>query len=191
MPQQPNQPQLAPPPIVDQVPPIPQAAEEAPVGNTHNMRTRGKAGIQKPNSRYVMLTSQYHTKEPKNIWEAMEHPEWNGAVGEEIIKIHTLHTWSLVPPTPDMNILTNGWVYSTKYNSDGTVRKRRARLVAKGCGQEEGVDYLETFSPVVRTATIRLLLNIAVAKGWSVKQLDVASAFLHGELQEPVYMYQP
>ena len=112
-----------------------------------------------------MVASKYDTKEPRNIREAMKHPEWNSAVSEEMINIHMLHTWTLVPQSEDMNVLSSRWVYYSKLNPDGTVRKRRARLVAKGCEQEEGVDYLETFSPVVRTATIRLLLNIALAKG--------------------------
>lgn len=102
-----------------------------------------------------------------------------------------LHTWTLVPATDDMNILHSRWVHTVKLNPDGTVKCLYSRLVAKGFEQEEGLDYLETFSPVVRTATIRLMLDIAVSKGWQVKQLDVSSAFLHGELKEPVYMYQP
>lgn len=177
-----------PSPVHDQLAPI--RAPEAPVGNTHPMRTRGKSGIQRPNTRYALLTTKQPSRIPKNIREAMDHPMWNAAVGEEMIEIHTLHTWSLVPATPDMNLLSSRWVFSEKLNPDGTVRKNRARLVARGCGQEEGINYLETFSPVVRTATIRLLLNIATAKEWPVKQLDVASAFLHGELNEPVFMQQ-
>lgn len=102
-----------------------------------------------------------------------------------------LNTWTLVPPTEDMNILDSRWVFKTKFNPDGTIDKRKSRLVVRGCHQEEGLDYLETFSPVVRTATIRLVLEVAIAKEWPLKQLDVSNAFLHGELQEPVYMYQP
>ena len=93
----------------------------------------------------------------------MAHPEWNHAVTEEMVKIHTLHTWTLVPQTPDMNIVSSGWVYTDKLTPDGK-QKPRARLVAKGFQQEKGRAFLETFSPVVRSATIRLMLNIAVAK---------------------------
>lgn len=121
----------------------------------------------------------------------MKHPGWNAAVSLEMQIIHMLNTWTLVPPTEDMNILSNRWIHSIKLNPDGTVKKLRSRLVARGYEQEEGLDYLETFSPVVRTATICLMLNIAVKMGLQIKQLDVSSAFLHGELQEPVYMHQP
>lgn len=155
------------------------------------MTTRAKAGIHKPNRRYVLLASKFSTEEPKSIVAAMKHPGWNQAVLDEMGTIHMLHTWSLVPPTDDMNILGCKWVFKTKHKPDGSVEKLKARLVAKGFDQEEGLDYLETFSPVVRTATIRLVLDVATAKGWSMKQLDVANAFLHGELQEPVFMTQP
>lgn len=174
---------------------IPEAAQpvpaQAPAVNAHPMQTRRKAGIHKPNTRYTLVAPKYAPTIPKNITEAMKHPGWNGAVSDEVNKIHLLHTWELVEPTNEMNILTSRWVFTIKFRPDGTVEVLKARLVARGNEQEEGLDYLETFSPVVRTATIRLVLKVAVTRGWQIKQLDVSSAFLHGDLQEPVYMYQP
>ncbi|KFK36578.1 hypothetical protein AALP_AA4G141700 [Arabis alpina] len=167
-------------------PPIEQPVqEEAPehtptLAETHAMSTRGKHGIFKPNQRYALLASLYTTDEPKTIVSAMKHPRWNEAVMEEMERIHMLNTWSLVPMTEDMNVLDSKWVFRTKLHPDGELDKLKARLVAKGFNQEEGVDYLETFSHVVRTGTIRLVLNIATAKGWPIKQLDVSNAFLHG-----------
>ena len=159
--------------------------------NIHPMQTRGKAGIQRPNTCYALLTSKYTAKVPKNIAEAMAHPGWNESVSDEIGTIHMLDTWDLVPASEDMHILSSRWLFTIKFWPDGTVRKLKSRLVVKGYEQEEGLDYLETFSPVVRTTTILLVLNIAVSEGWSLRQLDVTNAFLHGELDEPVYMYQP
>lgn len=129
---------VIPPPIPDNPPAVvPSPVVEAqPQVNAHPMTTRAKSGIQKPNTRYVLAASRYDIKKPRNIREAMAHPEWNGTVMEEITNVHMLHTWALVPQTDDMNVITSGWVYSTKLNLDGTVKKRRVRLVAKGYQQE-------------------------------------------------------
>lgn len=164
---------------------------DLPQQNVHPMRTRAKSGISKPNFRYALVSSKFVPTVPKNIEEAMAHSGWNNVVTEEITKVHVLNTWTLVPRTPDMNVLTSGWVHTVKFNPDGTVKQLKSHLVARGNQQEEGIDYLKTFSPVVRTATIRLMLNVATARDWPIKQLDVSSAFLHGELSEPVYMFQP
>lgn len=110
---------------------------------------------------------------------------------EEMDTSDETNTWSLVPLTPYMHVLGNRWVFRTKINSDGTLDILRARLVAKGFNQEEGIDYLETYSPVVRTVTVRLVLHAATIMDWTIKQLDIKNAFLHGDLQETVYMKQP
>jgi hypothetical protein len=100
-------------------------------------------------------------------------------------------TWHLVPPRKGINIVDCKWIWKKKYKSDGSLDKYKDRLVAKGFKQRYGIDYGDTFSPVVKTATIRFVLSLAVSQGWSLRQLDVSNAFLHGHLEEDVYMKQP
>ena len=97
----------------------------------------------------------------------------------------------LVSYKPGMNVIDCKWVYRTKLNVDGSINKQIARLVAKGFHQMPGIDFVETFNLVVKHATIRVVLALAVNSSWPLRQLDVESAFLHGTLQEDVYMEQP
>jgi hypothetical protein len=94
------------------------------------------------------------------------------------------NTWHLVPPKKGSNFIDSKWVFKIKYKVDGSLDKYKARLVAKGYKQRFGMDYEDTFSPVVKMSTIRLILSIAVSRGWSLRQLDVQNAFLHGILEE-------
>lgn len=83
------------------------------------------------------------------------------------------------------------WVYRVKENLDGSVNKYKARLVAKGFHQQQGFDYNETFSPVIKPPTIRIILTLALTHKWEIQQIDINNAFLNGTLLEEVYMTQP
>ncbi|CAA7047299.1 unnamed protein product [Microthlaspi erraticum] len=112
-------------------------------------------------------------------------------MGTEVGALEGQHTWDITELPPGKVAIGCKWVYKTKFNSDGTVERYKARLVILGNQQEEGVDFKETFAPVIKMNTVRILLEISAAKGWELHQMDVHNAFLHGDLEEEVYMKLP
>ena len=112
-------------------------------------------------------------------------------MNEEFDAILKNETWNLVPPSPSMNVVGSKWVFQVKRKSYGSIDRYKARLVAKGFHQQLGIDFEETYSLVVKPITIRIVLAIVVSTGWAIHQVDVSNAFLHGHLQEDVYMSQP
>ena len=129
--------------------------------------------------------------EPQNFQEAAQEEKWINAMNEEIKMIEKNNTWELVEKPQDKEVIGLKWVYKTKFNEDGSIQKHKARLVVKGYSQQPGIDFNETYAPVVRMETIRSVLALAAQFKLSVYQLDVKSAFLNGELEEEVYVEQP
>ncbi|VVA38993.1 PREDICTED: Retrovirus-related Pol poly from, partial [Prunus dulcis] len=172
----------------------PSATSRVRPSTTHSMVTRAKTGVHKPNPKYAnhaFLASTNDIVEPTCFSQANKFQEWRTAMGEECNALQQAGTWVLVPPKPTLNVLLNKWVFRIKHNSDGSVQRYKARLVANGFHQQEWLDYGETFSPVVNHSTICLILALSVQFQWPVHQLDVQNTFLHGYLNEEVYMRQP
>jgi len=138
--------------------------------------------------RYVCFTSQI---EPKNIREALLHDEWINAMQEELEQFVRNDVWTLVPRPKDSNVIGTKWIFKNKSDECGTIVRNKARLVAQGYTQVEGIDFDETFAPVARLESIRLLLSIACLLDFKLYQMDVKSAFLNGFLNEEVYVEQP
>ncbi|KAK2387518.1 cysteine-rich RECEPTOR kinase [Trifolium repens] len=129
--------------------------------------------------------------EPSSYSQASKHECWSNAMHLELQALESTHTWSIVDLPHGKIPIGCKWVYKVKYNADGTIERYKARLVAKGYTQLEGVDYFETFSPVAKLTTVRTLLALSSINNWFLEQLDVNNAFLHGDLNEEVYMTIP
>ena len=132
-----------------------------------------------------------HVDDPIHFEDAIKDDKWVCAMDEEIDAIEKNHTWELVSLPKGKDVIGVKWVYKTKLSANGDVQKHKARLVAKGYSQQLGIDYNETFAPVARLDTIRMVLAIAAQNKWCVHQMDVKSAFLNGYLEEEVYVEQP
>lgn len=121
----------------------------------------------------------------------MRHPKWRAAMLAEFNSQVKNHTWDLEAACEGMNIVGCHWIFTIKYHPNGEIDRYKARLVAKGYHQQPGVDYTDTFSPVIKPTTIRIVLGLAVNNSWPIRQIDVNTAFLQGHLKEEVFISQP
>ncbi|GJV18991.1 retrovirus-related pol polyprotein from transposon TNT 1-94 [Tanacetum coccineum] len=155
------------------------------IGNLNQRTLRSQA---QDKSNFFCFIS---TIEPKNINEALKDENWVMAMQEELNQFKTNDVWELVPNPMDMTIIGTKWVYRNKLDENGVVTRNKARLVAQGYNQQEGIDYDETYAPVARLESIRILLAYACALDFKLYQMDVKSAFLNGFINEEVYVAQP
>ncbi|GBE80154.1 hypothetical protein SCP_0213570 [Sparassis crispa] len=152
----------------------------------------------KSNAELVYIAMSTHgnadADEPKTLSDAkrsLKWPKWEQAVQTELNQLQGMETWELVEPPKDRKPVGNKWVLVKKTNKEGEIIKYKARLVVKGYSQIPGMDYTETFMPVVHLETIRAILGLAAILDWEIGQMDVKGAYLNGTLKEEVYMRQP
>ncbi|KAK8930958.1 hypothetical protein KSP39_PZI016350 [Platanthera zijinensis] len=129
--------------------------------------------------------------EPKKFDEANKDAAWILSMQDELHQFERCNVWTLVPRPQKQNVIGTKWIFRNKLDEHGVIIKNKARLVAQGYRQEEGIDFDQTFAPVARLEAIRLFLAYASHKGFTVYQMDVKSAFLNGDLKEEVYVAQP
>ena len=175
----------------------------APIAATsmasHPMITLAKAGIFKnrhPTNLALLgssglLSALLASTKPKGFKYVAKNLAWLAIMDKEVQALQTNRTWILVPRPANTNIVGSKWVFQTKYLPDGSIERLKAHLVAKGYTQVPGLDYTDTFSPVIKAITVCVVLSLAMTNKWSLRQLDVNNAFLNGHLTEHVYMEQP
>ncbi|GKD99341.1 ribonuclease H-like domain-containing protein [Tanacetum coccineum] len=164
-------------------------ANSSPV-SVHPMVTRAKADIVKPVDR-LNLHSSTTSHIPWSYLYALRDPNWKQAMVDEYNALIANGTWVLVPCPYNVKIVRSTWLFKHKFNASGSLSCYKARLVANGRSQQQGIDCDETFSAVVKPTTIRTALSLVVCRKWHVHQLDVKNAFLHGHLTKTLYMHQP
>jgi len=156
--------------------------------STHPMQTRSKSGIVKLKQYPTLLLT---ITEPASIKHALSSSIWRSAVQEEYNALMANNTWTLTSLPPGRKSIGCKWIFRVKENADGTINKYKACLVAKGFHQKYGCDYTESFSPIVKPVTVRLILTLAITNQWPLQQIDVNNGFLNDLLHEEVYMDPP
>ncbi|KAG7543853.1 Reverse transcriptase RNA-dependent DNA polymerase [Arabidopsis thaliana x Arabidopsis arenosa] len=138
---------------------------------------------------YICAINKY--PEPRTYAQAKQIQEWIDAMEIEIDALEETNTWTVCSLPYGKKPIGCKWIFKVKLNSDGSLERFKARLVAKGYTQKEGVDYGDTFSPVAKMTTVKVLLSVSAAKNWNLHQLDISNAFLNGDLDEEIYMSLP
>lgn len=168
-------------------------ARVVPSPSRHPMVTRDRSGKFKP--RYpvdltftALLSALVAVSEPRCFQSVAKHPKCLATMQEGIDALHSNDTWELVPRPPDTNIVGLKWVFRMKFHVDGSIDRHKARLVSQGFTQIPGTDFHHTFSPVVKAATVRIVLAICVQRSWPLHQVDVKNVFfLWRSLQTCLY----
>ena len=143
---------------------------------------------------HVVATVCDEQLDPVSVNEAKSSSDklkWERAMEAEMKSLQANRVWELMELPPNRKVIGSKWIFKRKMNADGTLERYKARLVAQGCTQKFGLDYEETFSPVVLFESIRCVLAMATQHKLCLHQMDVSTAFLHGELSEEVYLKQP
>ncbi|XP_073943412.1 uncharacterized protein [Choristoneura fumiferana] len=177
-----------------------EADEQDPCSSTNTggvpqePRNDGPAYNLRPRLPRTMSALEVELNEPTTVKEALQSSDsklWRQAMQDEIDSFNKHEAWELVDRPADKNIVKNRWLFKIKRDANGKIACYRARLVAKGFTQKFGIDYLDTYSPVVRHSSLRMLLSLAVELDLKIDHLDVKTAFLNGNLSEEIYMSQP
>jgi hypothetical protein len=142
-------------------------------------------------SSYFSSMSHIIDTEPSCHGEAIGHQVWKDAMVEEYHSILKNDVWDIVLRPKGKSVVTSKWIYKIKHTTDGSVEKYKARFVARGFSQVEGIDYEETFDPLARYTSIPTIIALVASMGWKLHQMDVKTTFLNGEIEEEVYIEQP
>jgi hypothetical protein len=145
----------------------------------------------KPFSSYTDLMCDLLKEEPTYFEEAIQRKEWADAMTEEYQSIIKNKVWEIVPRPKSKDVVSSKWLFKIKHVVDGSIEKYKARFVARGFSQKEGIDYEETFAPVARYTSIRTIIALAAKMKWKLHQMDMKTAFLNGVIEEEVYIEQP
>lgn len=163
------------------------------VNRNERIQLRDRNTLKRPDF-YVATSNVKQNDEPQSYEDAVGSKEkdlWEEAMNEEYNALMKMNVWDLVELPKGRRAIGCKWVYKIKRNADGSIERYKARLVAKGFTQSQGIDYDETYSPVANLTSIRLMLTVAVKRGWKIHQMDVKTAYLNGHLREEIYMKQP
>jgi hypothetical protein len=149
--------------------------------------------VKRPNpfSSYMALMCDLLEKEPTFFEEAIQKKEWADAMTEEYQSIIKNDVWEIVPRLNNKDVVSSRWLFKIKHAADGSIEKYKARFVARGFSQKEGIDYEETFSLVARYTSIRTIIALAAKMKWKLHQMDVKTTFLNGFIEEEVYIEKP
>ena len=160
------------------------------VGNMNELTLR-KCTIDKCVTNFVSYSCYLSQVEPTKVEEAFQDESWVEAMHDELLQFQRNDVWILVPRPEGEHIISTKWIFRNKTDEEGNVIRNKARLVAQGYLQMEGVDYDETFASVARMESIKILLALAYQLKFKLYQMDVKTAFLNGILKEDVYVAQP